>query len=63
MDWSCFDFWNFQIFYPHVTPMKIIKAKERTKRKIAKERETVKLKQTKNSPTVNEKRYHKNMFR
>lgn len=48
MDWSCFDFWNFQIFYPNVTPMKIIKVKERTRRKIAKERDTLKLKQSKN---------------
>lgn len=63
MDWSCFDFWNFQIFYPNVTPMKIIKVKERTRRKIAKERDTLKLKQSKNSPTVNGKRYHKNMFK
>lgn len=63
MDWSCFDFWNFQIFYPNVTPMKIIKVKERTRRKIVKERENLKLKQSKNSPTVNRKRYHKNMFR
>ncbi len=63
MSWNSFDLWNFQIFYPHVTPMTVIKAKERTMRKAEKERDTLRLKQSKNSPTVNKKRYHKNMFR
>lgn len=63
MSWNCFCLYDFQIFYPHVTPTKIIKAKERTMRKAEKERDTLKLKQSTNLPTVNEKRYHKNMFR
>lgn len=61
MDWL--DLWNFKIFYPYTTPMKIIKSEERIRRNTERERSILKLKQCKTAPIVNEKRYHKNIFK
>lgn len=60
---NCFELWNFKIFYPYMTPMKITKAKERIRRKTEIERDRIKLNQCKKNPIVNEKHYHKNMFK
>lgn len=57
------DLFNFQIFYPYTTPTKIIKARERTQRKEERERDILKLKEYKRLTIVNERRYHKNMFK
>lgn len=52
------------MYYPNEKLIdKKFNAEKRIRRKAKKESDREKLKRIKKSPTVNEKRYHKNMFR